>query len=261
MKDRIMRSCFVIGLLTVCILQFCLYSQATSELSNEMLAWGFRRGENHSQPTLDTKSEKVVREFDDISMGNETSNKIYLTFDCGYENGYTEAILDALKENDVKASFFITGHYLNTASDIVKRMIEEGHIVGNHTVNHKCLPNISDDEIKSEIMNLHNVVYEKFNYEMTFFRPPKGEFSQRTAKIVKDLGYTSVMWSSAYDDWDVEKQNREEYGKKKIVDNMHNGCVLLLHATSKDNSVILSDVIKEIKGMGYEFKNINEFER
>ena len=209
MKDRIMRSCFVIGLLTVCILQFCLYSQATSELSNEMLAWGFRRGENHSQPTLDTKSEKVVREFDDISMGNETSNKIYLTFDCGYENGYTEAILDALKENDVKASFFITGHYLNTASDIVKRMIEEGHIVGNHTVNHKCLPNISDEEIKNE----------------------------------------------------VEKQNREEYGKKKIVDNIHNGCVLLLHATSKDNSVILSDVIKEIKGMGYEFKNINEFER
>mgnify|MGYP003913080639 FL=1 len=255
-----MRSCFVIGLLLVCVLQFCLYSQATSELNNEMLPWGFRRGESHSQPTLDTKAEKVIQEFDGISMGSETSKNVYLTFDCGYENGYTEAILDILKECNVKASFFITAHYLNTASDIVKRMIEEGHIVGNHTVNHKCLPNISDEEIKNEVMNLHKAVYEKFNYEMTYFRPPKGEFSQRTTKIVKDLGYTSVMWSSAYDDWDVEKQNREEYGKKKIVDNIHNGCVLLLHATSKDNSVILGDVIKSIRDMGYEFKNINEFE-
>lgn len=110
-------------------------------------------------------------------------------------------------------------------------------------------------------MNLHNSVYEKFGYEMTYFRPPKGEFSERVISVVKDLGYTTVMWSSAYDDWDKEKQGREEYGKKKIVDNMHNGCVLLLHATSSDNSKILSDVIKDIKNMGYEFKNINEFER
>ena len=139
-------------------------------------------------------------------------------------------------------------------------MIEEGHIVGNHTVNHKCLPNISDDEIRKEVMDLHNAVYEKFGYEMTYFRPPKGEFSERVIDVVTKLGYKTVMWSSAYDDWDVEKQNREEYGKTKIIDNMHNGCVLLLHATSKDNSVILGDVIKEIKNMGYEFKNINEFE-
>ena len=140
-------------------------------------------------------------------------------------------------------------------------MIEEGHIVGNHTVNHKCLPDISDEEIRKEVMNLHNSVYEKFGYEMTYFRPPKGEFSERVISVVKDLGYTTVMWSSAYDDWDKEKQGREEYGKKKIVDNMHNGCVLLLHATSSDNSNILSDVIKDIKNMGYEFKNIDEFER
>lgn len=259
MKDKIIRHFFVLILLVVCILQFSLYSQATT-LSNKMLAWGFRRGENHEQATLDAASEKVIRDFEGISMGNKDSNKVYLTFDCGYEGGYTEAILDALAENDVKASFFITAHYLNTASDIVKRMIEEGHIVGNHTVNHKCLPNISDDEIRKEVMDLHNAVYEKFGYEMTYFRPPKGEFSERVIDVVTKLGYKTVMWSSAYDDWDVEKQNREEYGKNKIIDNIHNGCVLLLHATSKDNSVILSDVIKEIKNMGYEFKNINEFE-
>lgn len=138
-------------------------------------------------------------------------------------------------------------------------MIEEGHIVGNHTVNHKCMPNLSDEEIKNEIMNLHNAVFEKFGYEMKYFRPPKGEFSQRVVKLAKDLGYTTVMWSSAYDDWDKEKQNREEYGKKKIIENIHNGCVLLLHSTSKDNSNILSDVITEINRMGYEFKSIDEF--
>lgn len=259
MKDKIINRSFIVVLLLTCIVQFTIFSNATT-LSNELLAWGFMRGENHSQATLDTKSQKVIRDYDGIFMGSKDSNKVYLTFDCGYEAGYTEAILDALAEANVKATFFITAHYLNTASDIVKRMIEEGHIVGNHTVNHKCLPNISDEEIKDEVMKLHNAVYEKFGYEMTYFRPPKGEFSERVIKIVKDLGYTTVMWSSAYDDWDTNKQGREEYGKKKIVDNIHNGCVLLLHATSEDNSKILLDVINEIKNMGYEFKNINEFE-
>jgi peptidoglycan-N-acetylmuramic acid deacetylase len=260
MKEKIVKSGFIFLLLVSCIVQFSLFSQASS-LSNELLAWGFRRGENHSQATLDTKSEKVIRDYDGISMGNKDSKTVYLTFDCGYEAGYTETILDVLAENNVKATFFITGHYLNTASDIVKRMIEEGHIVGNHTVNHKCLPNISDDEVKKEIMTLHNSMYEKFGYEMKYFRPPKGEFSQRVISISKDLGYTTVMWSSAYDDWDKEKQGREEYGKNKIIENIHNGCVLLLHATSEDNSKILDDVIKEIKNMGYEFKNIDEFEK
>lgn len=260
MKDKIVKHFFAFVILMVCILQYSLYSQATT-LSNELLAWGFRRGENHEQSILDTESAKVIDEYDGIALGNKDSNKIYLTFDCGYEAGYTEKILDVLAENNVKATFFITAHYLNTAEDIVKRMIEEGHIVGNHTVNHKCLPNISDDEIKEEIMKLHNAVYEKFGYEMTYFRPPKGEFSERVIDIASKLNYTTVMWSSAYDDWDETKQNREEYGKNKIVSNVHNGCVLLLHATSKDNSVILCDVINEIKNMGYEFKNINEFER
>lgn len=260
MKDKILRHFFVFMLLMVCIFQYSLYSQATT-LSNKLLAWGFRRGENHEQSVLDVESVKVINNYDGIALGNKDSNKIYLTFDCGYEAGYTEKILDILAENNVKATFFITAHYLNTAENIVKRMIEEGHIVGNHTVNHKCLPNISDEEIQDEIMKLHNAVYEKFGYEMTYFRPPKGEFSERVIDIAKKLNYTTVMWSSAYDDWDENKQNREEYGKKKIVENVHNGCVLLLHATSKDNSIILGDVIKQIREMGYEFKNINEFER
>lgn len=261
MKDYFIRYSFVLGLLGICVLGLAISVQATSELSNNLLAWGFRRGENHAQAVLDSESKKVIEEFDGITIGNNQIPNIYLTFDCGYEEGYTMAILDTLEEQNVKAVFFITAHYLNSAEDMVKRMIEDGHIVGNHTVNHKCLPNISDEEIKKEIMNLHNAVFEKFGYEMTYFRPPKGEFSQRVIKLVKDLGYTTVMWSSAYDDWDKNKQGREEYGKKKVLDNLHNGCVLLLHSTAKDNMNILSDIIKETRNMGYEFKSLDEFEK
>ena len=261
MKDKVVRYSFVLGLLMICVIQIAISSMATNTLNNDLLAWGFRRGENHAQAILDTNSKKVIDEYEGISIGNNEKPYIYLTFDCGYEAGYTPAILDVLQEHNVKAVFFITGHYLNSAGDMVKRMIEDGHIVGNHTVNHKCLPNISDEEIKKEIMDLHNGVYQKFGYEMDFFRPPKGEFSERVISVVKDLGYTTLMWSSAYDDWDKEKQNREEYGKKKILENLHNGCVLLLHSTSQDNMNILADVIKEARNMGYEFKDIKEFER
>lgn len=123
------------------------------------------------------------------------------------------------------------------------------------------MPDIGDDKLKEEITKLHTAVFEKFGYEMIYFRPPKGEFSQRTLALTKKLGYTTVMWSFAYDDWDEAKQGRESYGKEKILNNIHNGAVILLHSTSKDNANILDDVIKEIKKQGYEFKTLDEFKR
>ena len=123
------------------------------------------------------------------------------------------------------------------------------------------MPDISDDEIKEEVMKLHTTVYEKFGYEMKYIRPPKGEYSERTLSYTNTLGYKTVMWSFAYDDWDEKKQGRTEYGKEKILSNIHPGCVMLLHATSKDNAEILGDVIKEIKNMGYEFRSIDQFEK
>lgn len=261
MKDRIIRYSFICLILAVSIIQFSIASHADEELSNEMLAWGFRRGENHEQPVLDVESLRVVEKFNGIAMGNSQSKNIYLTFDAGYEAGYTEDILKVLKENDVKATFFITAHYVNTATDLVKQMIQNGNTVGNHTVNHACLPGLSDEEIKEEIMKLHNSVYDITGYEMTYFRPPRGEFSERTANIVESLGYTSVLWSSAYDDWDQSKQGRSEYGKKKVLDNLHNGAIILLHSTSEDNLTMLDSMIKEAKNMGYEFKSLDEFEK
>lgn len=236
-------------------------TSAGVSLDTKKVEWGIRRIDNHEQPDLGSKNKKLIDESEDIAIGNKEDKYVYLTFDEGYEAGYTSSILDTLKSNDVKAAFFITGHYLNTQPELVERMIKEGHIVGNHTVNHPSMPSLTEEKLKEEVMKLHTAVYEKFNYEMRYLRPPKGEFSQSTLWQTKQLGYTTVMWSFAYDDWDENKQGREEYGKDKILKNVHNGAVILLHANSKDNCNILDAVIKEIKNMGYEFKSLDEFKR
>lgn len=238
-----------------------MQTASTVALSNKKIGWGIKRGTDHKQPDLGAENKRIIDELNGISMGNSEKPYVYLTFDCGYEAGYTEKILEVLKQNDVKATFFITGHYLNSASDLVKKMIDEGHIIGNHTADHICMPESTDEEIKEDVMELHTALYNKFGYEMKYIRPPKGEYSERTVAYTNTLGYTTVMWSFAYDDWEESKQGREDYGKKKILDNVHNGEVTLLHSTSKDNSNILDYCIKEIKNMGYEFKSLDEFEK
>ena len=191
--------------------------------------------------------------------GNNEDKNIYLTFDLGYEAGYTAYILDVLKEKNVQGTFFITAHYLNSAGDLVKRMIDEGHIVGNHTVNHKSMPDLSDEEIKTELMDLNQTLYEKYGYEMKYMRPPRGEFSERTLSITESLGFKAVMWSFAYVDWNEDNQPSKEDAMNKIVTNFHNGEVMLLHATSKTNSEIMGQIIDEARNEGYEFKSLDEF--
>ena len=131
---------------------------------------------------------------------------------------------------------------------------------GNHTVNHKDITILSDEELKKEIMNLHIAIYEKTGYEMKYFRPPKGEFNEYSIKFVQSLGYKTVLWSNAYDDWNTSNQGRSEYGKKKLLDNLHNGSVILLHSTSEDNMILLEDFIKEARGLGFEFESLDKFE-
>ena len=236
-------------------------STSVGSTNSKTIGWGIKRANNNMQPDVGAENKKMLEENNGICLGKDNEKIIYLTFDEGYEAGYTEKILDILKENDTKATFFITSHYLNTASELVERMIAEGHTIGNHTVNHKSMPSCSLETINKEVMNLHSAISEKFGYEMKFIRPPKGEYSERTVAYTNTLGYKTVMWSFAYDDWDENKQGREEYGRKKILENVHNGEIMLLHATSKDNANILDDVVKQIKQMGYEFKNIDEFEK
>ena len=256
----------IILFLTISIISLSLASKKQEETKQtstnveKTIGWGIKRNDNHEQPDVGTENKRVLEENEGICLGNKEKNKIYLTFDNGYEAGYTEKILDILKENEVPATFFITGHYLNTQEELVKRMLEEGHLIGNHTINHKSMPSLSNEEIKKEMMGLHQAVYEKFAYEMRYMRPPKGEFNERTLQATNSLGYKTVMWSFAYADWDENKQPSEEEAKKIILSNLHNGEIMLLHATSKTNMTILQDVINEIKNAGYEFVSLDDFE-
>lgn len=238
-----------------------IVTEDISNLSNKKICWGIKRANNHEQPEVGKENKRIIDKYNGMCLGNSEKKYLYLTFDAGYEAGYTEKIIEVLKENNVKGTFFITGHYLNTQPEIVQKMIENGNTVGNHTVNHKSMPEIDLNKIKDEVMNLHTAVYEKFGYEMKYIRPPKGECSERTISYTNSLGYTTVMWSLAYDDWDENKQGRESYGKEKVLNNLHNGAIILLHSNSKDNANILDEIIKKAKEMGYEFKSLDEFER
>ena len=259
-----MLSILIVGIISLSVISANYYDDitintASTTLSNKKIGWGIRNGNNHEQPDVGSSNRQLIEKYNGICLGNKEQKYIYLTFDLGYEGGYTTHILDVLKENNVNATFFITAHYVNTASDIVKRMIDEGHIVGNHTVNHKSMPDISDEEIKKEVMNLHQTIYEKYGYEMKYIRPPKGEFSERTLSLSQSLGYKNVMWSFAYVDWDDNKQPSHDTALEKIISNLHNGEIMLLHATSKTNSEIMGDMIKKIKEQGYEFRSIDDF--
>lgn len=227
--------------------------------NNAKYAWYIIRRGDHQPPGTGAKLAELARKYDAIYLGDTSRKVVYLTFDEGYENGYTPIILDTLKENHVKAAFFITMPYLQNNYDLVERMINEGHTVGNHTVNHPSLPDVLDDQkLTKEISELSIAYIEKTGKDMNYLRPPKGEFSERTLKISSNLGYRSVFWSFAYDDWDVNKQKGADYSYKTVMDNVHNGGVLLLHAVSKSNTEALGSIIHDLKAQGYSFGTLDE---
>lgn len=249
----------IVLLLIILILFILLIFKNQIINKKEKYAWAYVKNTSHEQPVFDREYENILKEYHGIFLGNSLSRNIYLTFDEGYENGCTEKILDVLKENQVKVTFFVTGPYVMKNPELVQRMIDEGHIIGNHTMNHKSMATLSNKEIEQEVMEVHNLVYEKFGYEMKYLRPPMGEFNKESVKYCSLLGYRTVMWSFAYDDWNVDNQGREEYAKNKILNNVHKGGVILLHAVSKDNANVLDDCIKEMRKMGYRFESLDNF--
>lgn len=179
------------------------------------------------------------------------SEKIYLTFDEGYENGYTSAILDTLKEKDVSAVFFVTMPYVKENPDLIRRMIDEGHIVGNHSTQHLSFPDMPLAEAQEDVLDLHNYVKENFDYDMTLFRFPMGEFCEQDLALLQAMGYQSVFWSFAYRDWIVDEQPDHETALNSILNKAHPGAIYLLHAVSKTNTEILGDAIDALRQKGY----------
>lgn len=186
------------------------------------------------------------------------NGQVYLTFSLGYEhNNLTAKILDTMAEKGVKGVFFINMHYAKSNPDLVRRMIDEGHIVGNHSSGHYTLAELSIDRVVEEIMSLHEYVKNTYGYEMTYFRPPSGYYSQRVLAIAQSLGYTTVQWSFAYADWDINKQPDVTFARNRLVDYAHSGAIYALHTVSETNAAILGDVIDEIRGKGYEFATLD----
>lgn len=221
--------------------------------SGGKFCWGLKRGKDGTPPEVGQKESALLKKYDALYMGDPAQKKIYLTFDEGYENGYTGQILDTLREKNVKAIFFITGDFFNAETALVRRMVEEGHEVGNHTMSHPSLPEVSRAKAESDILELAKLFQGKFNREMRFLRPPKGEFSEDVLRLSNELSERCLMWSFAYQDWLVNKQNGPAYALQKVTENLHNGAVLLLHAVSSDNAGALGNIIDTARSMGYEF--------
>lgn len=221
--------------------------------------WGLSFQEEGKAPVIDIEKERL-QELDAYYLGDETKKEIYLTFDAGYENGNTEKILDALKENKVKAAFFLVGNYIETCPELVKRMKDEGHIVGNHTYHHKDMASLtSKDSFLEELKSLEDLCKKITGKDMDkYYRPPQGKFSENQLQWAKEEGYKTCFWSLAYVDWDEKKQPSKEDAMEKLTKRIHPGAIILLHSTSSTNGEIMDDIIKEWKKMGYTFGQLSD---
>ncbi len=246
----------ILSLIIICTFSFIpINALASDDLE---LNWYFVNREKGKTPEPPKESVGFFSDFGAYYVGDTNSKILYLTFDEGYENGNTPKILDILKDEQVPAAFFVVKPYIKEQPDIVKRMVDEGHLIGNHTISHLSLPTLTSEKLEQDIIALDKIVYEKWKVNMKYMRPPMGEYSERVLKELKDLGHRAVFWSFAYDDYDVNNQKGTDYAYKMIMNNLHNGEVMLLHAVSKDNTEVLDKILKDIKAQGYEFRSLNE---
>ena len=225
--------------------------------------WFCVHRKDHLQPKADTTISFVENfggYYIDKKHGDKCEEKvIYLTFDAGYENGNVKRILDTLNEEHVTGAFFVLGHLIEANTELVSQMFDGGHLVCNHTFSHKSMVGKSEKEFEQELQMLEKVCLEKTGHELSkYYRPPEGKFDEVSLKYAQNLGYKTVFWSFAYADWDNNSQMSAEKAKKKILDNIHNGEIMLLHPTSATNADILSEIIRELKEQGYRFGSLDE---
>lgn len=220
--------------------------------------WGLGFGAEGKKPTGNASVVELAK-YNAYFLDDTEEKIIYLTFDCGYENGNTAPILDALKKHNVKATFFVVGHYLESAPDMTKRMVEEGHTVGNHTYHHPDMSKISDQAaFQKEMDDVKTKFQEITGTELSmYYRPPQGKYSTNNLQMAKDLGYSTFFWSLAYVDWNVDAQPSHEEAIKKLTGRIHPGAIVLLHSTSKTNGEIMDEILTKWEEMGYSFGTLD----
>ena len=247
--------CFAL-LLAACVAVCAVFNEAAFA---EAGAWGLKFQEE-GQPPVGSASASALAAYDAAYMGDPEEKVLYLTFDAGYENGYTPQILDTLKAHQVPAAFFLVGDYLEMRPDLVARMADEGHLVGNHTWSHPDMSQLADKEaFARELEQVEQAYKEITGREMEkYYRPPQGVYSQENLELAKELGYKTVFWSLAYVDWDNHKQPTAEEAFSKLLPRTHNGAVILLHTNSKTNAAILDELLTRWEDMGYTFAPVSE---
>lgn len=269
MKNRIFRVFGILAIFGVCYLIGAVIAELQNEnmeqsvLSNAVVTgsqdWGLGFSEK-GQPPTGMASVDELKAYDTYFLGDTSEKKIYLTFDAGYENGNTPQILNALKNHQVKATFFVVGHYLETAPELIKQMVEEGHTVGNHTYHHYDMSKISNkNNFEKEMKSVEEKYQEITGLEMTkYYRPPQGKYSLENLKMAKDMGYHTFFWSLAYVDWKTDAQPSEEDAFEKLMGRVHPGAIVLLHNTSSTNAEILDELLMKWKAEGYIFGTLDE---
>lgn len=229
-----------------------------SQPVNQATDWGLSFPEE-GKPPVGNASEEELAEYNAYYCGNPNQKTLYLTFDAGYENGYTPAILDVLKKEKVPATFFVVGAYIQDNPELIRRMEKEGHLVGNHTMDHPDMSALdSKEDFDRELTQVEEAYKTAVGKEMPkLYRPPQGKFSFANLKMAKELGYKTVFWSLAYVDWYVDRQPTREEAMNKLLPRTHNGAVILLHSTSKTNGEILQELIQKWKEEGYRFASLD----
>ena len=227
-------------------------------VDNKGSGWGFKK-EKGKKPDIPKDIIDNLAMYDAFFMDNKEEKIMYLTFDEGYEAGYTNSILDTLKKCEAPAAFFITGDYFDREPELVQRMHSEGHIIGNHTEHHPNLHKLSDyKKMQEEFKTLDDKYYDMFGEHMKYMRPPEGEYSSRVLAAAKDAGYKTVFWSFAYKDWLRDNVRGAQYAKESVVPYFHNGAILLLHAVSKDNADALEEIICAARESGFSFGKLDD---
>ncbi len=234
----------------------------TRGLSEKLNGYGYGVAKDGKANEISINNQKYFdsKGFDALSLDLKSEEKVlYLTFDCGYENGYTAKILDTLKEKGVTAAFFCTLPEVKENPEIIARMINEGHIVGNHSVTHPSFPTVTRTKMAEEIKGMDDYLRTNFGYSEPFFRFPMGEYSDSAIDLVNSLGYKCVFWSLAYSDWDLDNQKGADYAFNTVTSRLHPGAVMLLHAVSPDNANALGRIIDYAEENGYVFKSLRDY--
>lgn len=254
MKKILFLLCF---LLLISSLTVSVYS------ANGIYNWFCVHRKDHLQPTADP-TISFVEDYNgyyiDKKHGDQCDEKvIYLTFDAGYENGNVKKIIDILNEENITGAFFVLGHLIDSNPELISQMFDGGNLVCNHTFSHKSMVGKNEAEFKEELEKLETICFEKTGKKLSkYYRPPEGKFDEVSLKYAQNMGYKTVFWSFAYADWDNNSQMSPEKAKQKILDNIHNGEIMLLHPTSATNAEILREIIRELKEQGYKFGSLDQ---